>query len=128
MYAIRSYYAIPNESRALFYDLSPFLSGKTFDEMDYWSNALQGCQVGEVQRGVPMQVLPRLIYYNQNLLDSVGLSLPQAGWTWQDFRTLVETAANPDGDSPLYGYLDTSTYSLLNPLIDQVLSGSDDPP
>lgn len=49
--------------------------------------------------GLPRSWHPYLLYYNQDLFDSVGVTNPEANWTWDDvIRVGKELTRDTDGD------------------------------
>jgi ABC-type glycerol-3-phosphate transport system substrate-binding protein len=118
--------AIPSTESQLFLDLAPLMATTGFAEAALWPGVLQGCQAGDQQKGLPVSLSPTLVFYNKDLFDQVGLAIPQAGWSWDDFRTAIQALAEPNAVPPRYGFLDFAPASSLRPLIDTLLASGQD--
>ena len=118
--------AFSDASGAYFLDLDPLMASAGIDPKAYWPGALQGCQVGGVQKGLPVSLDPRLFYYNRAAFDQAGLAYPQPGWTWADFRSAVQALADPSADPPRYGLLDPNPGSSLNGQVTVLLAAGQD--
>jgi ABC-type glycerol-3-phosphate transport system substrate-binding protein len=118
--------AFSDPSSAYFLDLDPLLASAAIDPHAYWPGALQGCQVGGVQKGLPISLDPRLFYYNRAAFDQAGLAYPQPGWTWADLRSAVQALADPTADPPRYGLLDPNPGSSLNGPVTALLAAGQD--
>lgn len=118
--------AISPSSSELFLDLAPLIASEGFDEDSFWPGALQGCQVVEAQKGLPVHLGPRLVLYNKAAFDHARVAYPQPDWTWDDFRAAVQTLSNPQGTPHMYGFLAPNPLSLLGPLIDARLESGQD--
>ncbi len=114
--------ALAPEDSQFVLDLSPLMTNSAFDAAAFWPDALQGCQAGDAQKGLPVSLSPSLILYNKALFDQKGIAYPQPGWTWEDFRADVQALADPQATPPQYGFLDTPTHALLSPLVAETLA------
>lgn len=52
----------------------------------------------------PTDTGPLVIYYNKDIFDEKGVSYPSAGWTWDEFKSTVETLSfTRDDGTQVYG-------------------------
>lgn len=116
--------SLPENPKSQFLDIRPLIdSDNSFDEDDYWPRAMEGCQDRQGnQLGVPLTLAVQMIYYQKAAFDKRGVSYPQPGWTWDDFRRTINALAEPNGEPPFYGFVDDPRQRLLSPLVDHVLT------
>jgi multiple sugar transport system substrate-binding protein len=113
-------------------DLAPFMDDNAgFQADDYFPGMLQS---GEWQGGI--WALPALadmgvILYDRQAFDQAGVSYPQPGWIWDDFRATVNAVTMREGDEVTrWGFVGSwpepriFAEGLAGPLLD----GSTDPP
>lgn len=62
-----------------------------------------------------------VVLYNQGMFNRVGLPLPDAGWTWDDFVDAAVRLSDREGPQPVYGAV-IQTSSLLRYMLHQVKS------
>jgi multiple sugar transport system substrate-binding protein len=118
----------PSGQSDYFLDLNPLMDGDAaFDRDDFWPGSLQACEddQGRVY-GLPLTVELSGIYYREEAFDAAGLPYPQPGWTWEDFRQVMNSLAGQKDGEPVYGFADDSflTFvdeSLLSPRIGALL-------
>ena len=56
--------------------------------------------------GLPKDYTPRAIYYNKRVFEEAGVPFPEAGWTFEDFKTIVEKLTNGlSGAEARFGYV-----------------------
>lgn len=56
--------------------------------------------------GLPKDYTPRAIYYNKRVFEEAGVPFPEAGWTFEDFKTIVEELTNGlSGAGARFGYV-----------------------
>jgi multiple sugar transport system substrate-binding protein len=77
----------------------------TLDLNDFWGNLLMAYNYDDVQYGLPTDLDLQLVYYNKTLFDDTGVSYPQAGWTWDDFRETARQLSSGEGTDRTYGSL-----------------------
>lgn len=71
-------------------DLNPLLaSNPQLKTGDFQPMALETWARGSALYGLPTDVLPHVMFYNQDLFDANGITHPTPGWTWDNW---VETA------------------------------------
>lgn len=82
------------------YDVGPVLERLDFDTSKYFPgpvDALRGPN-GELY-GMPSTFTPYVMYYNADLLASLGMEPPRRGWTWDDLLVAARAATKDlDGD------------------------------
>jgi ABC-type glycerol-3-phosphate transport system substrate-binding protein len=104
-----------------FRDLRPlYESDLTFQADDFWGGILQACQdtYGNVI-GLPMSVNVNGLFYDKAAFDAAGVSYPQPGWTWEDFRKTVAAVADVRGSQTKYGFYDMPHLggSIITPIV-----------
>ncbi len=118
-------------SQGIFRDLRPYLAPKATGASDGASEALSEAQfypqalkafTWQPATGKPvLGALPRdisnvVIFYNRDLLTQAGLSAPQPGWSWEQFREMADRLTvdvNNDGDPDQFGISFYSTPPLF---------------
>jgi multiple sugar transport system substrate-binding protein len=103
------------ENSHLFLDLTPLMSNEDFSPDDFWPNALQGCQSGEKQVGLPVSLSPNLVFYNKNIFNQKNVAYPQPSWRWNEFINTVQLLSGTSGTKPVYGFVDNSAGFILRP-------------
>ncbi|PKO05322.1 MAG: hypothetical protein CVU41_11840 [Chloroflexi bacterium HGW-Chloroflexi-3] len=119
--------AVSAENSYLFLDLTPLMSNEDFSPNDFRPNALQGCQSGDKQAGLPISLSPSLVFYNKNIFDQHNLPYPQPGWDWDAFNNIVQAVSSVNGTEPVYGFLDISAGFILRPETHALLSANKTP-
>jgi len=67
-------------------DLSPYiLSQSDFDTTDYFPGTMDAFRLQGKQYAIPAEVVPWMIYYNQDAFDKAHLPTPESGWTVSQF-------------------------------------------
>lgn len=90
-------------------DLTPFLEqGKEFNRDDYYPGLLDAYTRDGKLKGIPTGVNPFVMFYNQDLFEEYGVPFPQAGWTWNDFKTDAMQLRDPS--VKIYGYASIQNY------------------
>ena len=115
------------EMGGYFLDLQPLIdSDSDFDPADFWLGSLSALEdtQGRVL-GLPMTLYLRGIFYDKSTFDAANLAYPQPGWTWDNFRTAIAALTQVQGSDTRFGYADRSSASILQPLIDSILSQND---
>jgi len=71
---------------------------------DFQPAALAAWQRGDALYGLPADVVPQVLFYNQDLFDAGGVSYPAAGWTWDDWLAKAQRlTVRKDGQVTSYG-------------------------
>jgi len=93
--------------------LEPFIQqDQSFDLSDFYPGTTELFVKNGQLWGLPVEVDPLVMYYNQDLFDQYGVSYPHIGWTWDDF--LADALAIRDEDAGIFGYVPTlDTYDPL---------------
>jgi len=82
--------------------------------------------------GIPAEVQPFVIEYNQDIFNAAGQACPRSDWTTDDFLALVKTLTQGEGWNRRYGFV--STFELLDLLWfiersgGRILDDTQDPP
>lgn len=102
-----------------FRDLQPQIDvDADFRPDDFWPDALSACQDEQGRTlGVPINLFMSGIFYDAQAFQSVGLPIPQPGWTWDDFRKAVATLVINDADGTRYGFADPTHASVVSPML-----------
>jgi multiple sugar transport system substrate-binding protein len=67
-------------------DLHSLLAGgSSLKPGDFHPTVLAAWQRGNALYGLPTDVTPQVLFYNQDLFDSAGVAPPAPGWTWDDW-------------------------------------------
>lgn len=74
-----------------------------FDTGRFYASTLRAGQMGGVQYALPYETAPTMMFVNKTLLDSQGIPVPKADWTWDDFYAICEQVT---GDMDGNGVLD----------------------
>ncbi len=119
--------AVSTENSPLFLDLTPLMSTENFSSNDFWPNALQGCQSGDKQAGLPVSLSPNFVFYNKNIFDQHNVPYPQPDWDWDAFNNIVQTVSSVNGTEPVYGFVDNSAGFLLRPETHALLAANKTP-
>jgi multiple sugar transport system substrate-binding protein len=82
--------------------LDHYITKSDLSEHDFFSNALEAGQYKGSQYALPIGIVPSFLIYNQDLLDSLGLSIDLEQWTWEQFyRLCSQITGDLDGDGEL---------------------------
>ena len=76
---------------------------EVLDLGDFWPNLLASYNYGGVQYGLPTDLDLALTYYNKDVFDAAGVSYPEAGWTWDDYRVIAKALTQGEGVGKIYG-------------------------
>lgn len=103
---------MPPNIAELVWDISDLVSADTL--ADYMPESLALIEVDGRLYGLPLEMSPMVVRYNENRFSQTGVPIPTADWTLND---LLNTAAQlgQTGDSPLYGFASTGFASLAGP-------------
>lgn len=116
-----------------FRDLQPQIDvDADFRPDDFWPNALSACQDEQGRTlGVPVNLFMSGIFYDQQAFQAVGLSTPQPGWRWDDFRKAAAALGIKDAEGTRYGFADPTYASVVSPILSEhflKMDGDIDPP
>lgn len=67
----------------------------------FYPGPLDGCKLDDKLYGLPFTSNCLAVYYNVDLLKKAGLSIPESGWTWSDYKAMA--AACTDPENSVYG-------------------------
>ena len=70
-----------------------FPRNENYDSMTQWDGSTYM---------TPTDTGPLVIYYNKDIFDAKGVAYPAAGWTWDEFKSTIETLSFEEGDSKTY--------------------------
>jgi multiple sugar transport system substrate-binding protein len=84
-------------------DLSQFIKQTNFDLGDFYPNILRAYTYQGKVEGIPPRGGPMVLFYNKDLFNKVGATMPTAGWTWDDFMTATTKLSVGVGDTKTYG-------------------------
>ena len=54
--------------------------------------------------GLPCRANTVMYFYNKDIFDKEGIPYPEEGWTWDEFKALVERLTKGEGSDKQYGY------------------------
>jgi len=113
--------------------LEPFLEAeRSFDLDDFFAPLLDQYRRSGQTWGLPAEVQPYVIEYNQDLFDAAGQAYPESNWTMDDFLILAQGMAQGEGENQQYGFV--GDYEMLDLLMfverlgGRVLDDTQDPP
>jgi ABC-type glycerol-3-phosphate transport system substrate-binding protein len=87
-------------------DLQPLIDAdQTFQLDDYPDALLTPYRQDGQLHGLPWGLNPRVVVYNQSLIDAAGLPPPAAGWTMDDFLNVAQQLTAGQGDNKQYGFV-----------------------
>lgn len=81
-------------------DLSTLMEeDETFDQTAFYSSALACGNYNEAQFALPFECAPKLMFVNRTILNNERISMPENGWTWEDFYEICRNVTrDTDGD------------------------------
>jgi len=94
-------------SQGILENLDPYLAEeKNFKMEDFYPGLLNQSRYKGALYGLPRDNDTKVVFVNLKLLREAGISVPKAGWTWQDLRdaALKLTKKEADGTISQYGY------------------------
>ncbi len=96
-------------------DLHSLLAdGSSLKPSDFQPTALSALQRGDALYGLPTDVTPQVMFYNQDLFDAAGVAHPTSDWTWNDWLAKAQQLTVRSGDQiTRYG----TTLSQWSPLV-----------
>lgn len=86
--------------------IEPYIKHDKFDTSDFYPGLLDSFKYNGALYGLPRDNDTKVIYVNLDMLKEAGISVPQAGWTWQDLRNaaLKLTQRDAVGNITRYGF------------------------
>jgi multiple sugar transport system substrate-binding protein len=86
-------------------DLTPLFSEGTIKREDYFPGLLSKFEIGGKFWGTPFECWQAVFWYNVNLFEEAGLSIPDENWTWEDYREAAAalTKKGDDGRTTQFG-------------------------
>ncbi len=77
----------------------------------YFPEAISGSSFDGVLYGMPRDISNHLVYLNVEMFEAAGVDLPDADWTWDDYRSIAQALTmDTDGD----GTIDQWGTSIIN--------------
>ncbi len=77
----------------------------------YFPEAISGSSFDGVLYGMPRDISNHLVYLNVEMFEAAGVDLPDADWTWDDYRNIAQALTmDTDGD----GAIDQWGASIIN--------------
>lgn len=92
--------------------LDGYIQKDNFDLKPFGSNLAQHVVDGR-HYYLPVVVLPAGLLVNADLAAAAGVTLPVAGWTWDEFRAVAQKVAHDDGGKRIYALPDTPAEELV---------------
>jgi multiple sugar transport system substrate-binding protein len=87
------------QSRGVLLSLQPLIDRDSFDLSDYYETSLLCYDTADGYYGLPRDIQPSVLYYNQDMFDEAGVPYPDETWTWE---TLIDAGQkltkDRDGD------------------------------
>jgi multiple sugar transport system substrate-binding protein len=78
-------------------DLRALLADAPLAPADFQSAALAPWRRGDALFGLPADVTPQVLFYNQDMFDAAGVAYPAIGWTWTDWLASAKKLTVSDG-------------------------------
>lgn len=87
-------------------DLTPFVEAdESFSLDDILPAAMNTVRNDGQILGLPLAADVRVIFFNKDLFDQVGVPYPLAGWTWDEFLEKAILLTRGEGKDKQYGFL-----------------------
>jgi multiple sugar transport system substrate-binding protein len=87
--------------------LDPFIEqDESFDLDDFCAGTVELYSKEGRIWAIPMGVIVRVLFYNQDLFDAYGVSYPAPEWTWDDFLNKSRALRDPEAD--IFAYAETN--------------------
>ena len=95
-------------------DLSPFVEQDAGFALDDLHSGTVNLFTREGKLwAIPSNADMLVMYYNQDLFDQYRVPMPEIGWTWDDFLSILQGLRDPEAD--VFGY--TPNLQYLDPLV-----------
>ncbi|MGB7158605.1 MAG: sugar ABC transporter substrate-binding protein [Tepidisphaeraceae bacterium] len=85
--------------------------GGAFVNEQLYAPVVGGMRAGGKLLGLPSDLSPIVLLYNQDLFDQFGVPYPREDWTWDDFLATCKAVtrdANRDGEPEIYAMMNIS--------------------
>ncbi|MCI8488722.1 MAG: extracellular solute-binding protein [Lachnospiraceae bacterium] len=84
-------------------DLEPFISKDAeFHRERFFASAYEYGQYNGMQRSLPYECAPKLMFINKTILDKEGIAIPEEDWTWSEFYHICEKVTkDTDGNGTI---------------------------
>ncbi len=102
----------PQISPGDIFDLTPLLDADPTLRDDFFPAFFTPFTTNGKLYGLPADVAVEYIAYNADLLTSLGIPLPQSGWTLDDMLSIASQAAKLSANPSVYGFWDDN-FNLL---------------
>jgi multiple sugar transport system substrate-binding protein len=98
-------FALSGDWRQHVVPLDPFLEDARDSALDdFYPHSLTDLRDGGDLWGMPLFLVPELVYFNKDLFDAAGVSYPVPDWRWGDLRAAAEALTGGEGDTRQYGF------------------------
>ncbi len=101
--------------------IQPYIENSAqISEADYYSQSLDAFRFGDANDlyCLPQNISSLVVYYNQDLFEAAGVSLPTDGWNWDEFIAAAQTLTqDTDGDGAIDQYgvvVEPSMYRMVS--------------
>ncbi len=86
--------------------IQPLIDRDKLDTNDFYPGLLDLFRYEKTLYGLPRDNDTKVLYVNLDMLREAGLKTPEAGWTWQDLRSMAQklTKRDPQGNISQYGF------------------------
>lgn len=83
-------------------DLTPYIEASGYDISDFGDGMVKAASYNGKQVSLPFLISTQIVYYNKNMADEMGLTVPEK---WSDMDAFLEKATqkNDDGTTKVYG-------------------------
>lgn len=90
-------------------DLQPFVDDDpVFPTDDFYPGTLDDLRWQGDLYGLPGQIAPALIFYDEGMFDEAGVTHPEVGWSWEDLLEAAGRLTEREGDKVIrYGFVDS---------------------
>jgi multiple sugar transport system substrate-binding protein len=90
-------------------DLTPYLqtAGMSTSALEWYLSAARFR--GKVLE-LPYAVVPAAVLYNRELAVAAGVTVPEAGWTWDQFRDIAQRLTKQAGESHTWGLVNDAPW------------------
>jgi multiple sugar transport system substrate-binding protein len=88
--------------------------GAAFVEKELYAPVVNGMRAGGKLLGLPSDLSPIVMVYNQDLFDASGVRYPSEDWTWDDFLAACQALtrdSNGDGETDVFGFMNIAGWS-----------------
>jgi ABC-type glycerol-3-phosphate transport system substrate-binding protein len=91
---------VPGADLSLLLAIDPLMANDpSFSRDDFVNGVLAQMQRDDLTWGMPLQILPQTLYYNDDSFNNAGAALPYNGWTVSDFEAALKTLKENSADT-----------------------------